>query len=60
MWDYLIIGGGIVGLTISQNLGDNNKSSTILVLEKESYSRFHGVTATVVFCIQESITKKEL
>jgi len=42
MWDYLIIGGGIVGLTIAQKLRDNNKSCSTLVLEKESYSGLHG------------------
>lgn len=46
MWmktcDYLIIGGGIVGLTIALELKKRNGSAKIVVLEKEKELALHG------------------
>ena len=35
--DYLIIGGGIIGLSIAREILLNRKESKVLVIEKESY-----------------------
>lgn len=40
--DYLIIGGGIVGLTIALELKKRNSSAKIVVLEKEKELAVHG------------------
>jgi len=40
--DYLIIGGGIVGLTIALELKKRNDNATIVVLEKEKELAVHG------------------
>jgi L-2-hydroxyglutarate oxidase LhgO len=40
--DYLIIGGGIVGLSIARNLQTRFPASKIAVLEKEADVAFHG------------------
>jgi (S)-2-hydroxyglutarate dehydrogenase len=41
MYDYAIIGGGIVGLSTGMALGEKYPNSRILVLEKESQWAFH-------------------
>ena len=35
-FDFVIIGGGIVGLTIAENLLKKNKNSSIAIFEKEN------------------------
>ncbi|MDX2006680.1 MAG: L-2-hydroxyglutarate oxidase [Meiothermus sp.] len=40
--DYLIIGGGIVGLTVALELHRRQPSAKIIVLEKEKALAFHG------------------
>ena len=40
-YDFVIIGGGIVGLSTAMALGDRFKDLSILVLEKESQWAFH-------------------
>ena len=39
--DYLIVGAGIVGLSIAKELRVRNPQSKILVLEKELRTRIH-------------------
>jgi len=41
-YDYLIIGGGIIGLTIARELKDRFPDSTICILEKESDVAYHS------------------
>lgn len=41
MYDFAIIGGGIVGLSTGMAIGDRYPNSRILVLEKESQWAFH-------------------
>ena len=41
-FDYLIIGGGIVGLSIARNLQSRFPGSKIAILEKEADVAFHG------------------
>jgi len=41
MYDYAIVGGGIVGLATAMSLGQRYPSARILVLEKESQWAFH-------------------
>jgi len=41
MYDYAIIGGGIVGLSTGMALGQRYPDATILILEKESQWAFH-------------------
>lgn len=41
MYDFAIIGGGIVGLSIAMTLGQRYPNARILVLEKESKWAFH-------------------
>jgi len=41
MYDFAIVGGGIVGLSTAMELGKRYPSSRILVLEKESQWAFH-------------------
>ena len=41
-FDYIILGSGIVGLTIAKTLIDSNPNATILVIEKEPKSGLHG------------------
>ena len=42
MYDYLIIGAGIIGLNIAKNLKERFPSSKILVMEKEDEVGFHS------------------
>lgn len=42
MYDYLIIGAGIIGLNIAKNLKERFKDSKILVIEKEKEVGFHS------------------
>ncbi len=41
-FDYIVLGSGIVGLTIAKTLVDKNPKSTILIIEKEVESGLHG------------------
>ncbi|MEP0959153.1 L-2-hydroxyglutarate oxidase [Microcoleus sp. FACHB-1515] len=41
MYDFAIIGGGIVGLSTAMAIGENHPDSRILLLEKESHWAFH-------------------
>ena len=41
-WDYLIIGGGIVGLSIGRELVKKDRSSRVLVVEKEPETAAHA------------------
>ncbi len=41
-FDYLIIGAGIVGLSVARTLRSRFPSATIVVLEKESHEAFHA------------------
>lgn len=41
-FDFIVVGGGIVGLTIAWELKQVNPKSTILVLEKESSAGLHA------------------
>ncbi|NJL21625.1 MAG: L-2-hydroxyglutarate oxidase [Leptolyngbyaceae cyanobacterium SM1_3_5] len=41
MYDFAIIGGGIVGLSTAMAIGENHPNARILVLEKESRWAFH-------------------
>ena len=42
MYDYLIIGAGIIGLSIARELKQKNPNSKILIIEKESDVGFHS------------------
>lgn len=42
MYDYLIIGAGIIGLNIAKNLKERFPSSKILLLEKEKEVGLHS------------------
>lgn len=42
MYDYLIIGAGIIGLNIAKNLKERFPNARILVMEKESEIAFHS------------------
>jgi len=42
VYDYLIIGAGIIGLNIAKNLKERFPSSTILLIEKENEVGFHS------------------
>jgi (S)-2-hydroxyglutarate dehydrogenase len=41
-FDYIILGAGIIGLTIARKLKQNNPSASILILEKEKLLGMHG------------------
>ncbi len=41
MYDFAIIGGGIVGLATAMTLGKHHSNNRILVLEKEAEWAFH-------------------
>ena len=48
-YDYVIVGAGIVGLTISYELLKNNPNKTVLVIENPSIEKgFYGVRAQCV------------
>lgn len=42
MYDYLIIGAGIIGLNIAKNLKDRFPESKVLVIEKEKEVAMHS------------------
>ncbi len=42
MYDYLIIGAGIIGLSIARELKQKNPNSKILIIEKESDVGYHS------------------
>ena len=42
MYDFLVVGAGIVGLTIARELNRNNPLSKVLVVEKESTYGLHA------------------
>lgn len=41
MFDYIIVGGGIVGLSVGMNLTEKYPNKKILVLEKEKELATH-------------------
>jgi len=41
-FDFIIVGGGIIGLTIAKAIFEKNPASTICILEKESSLGVHG------------------
>ncbi len=63
-WDYLIIGAGIIGLTLARELKERFPSSTILLLEKESFIGKHasgrnsGVLHTGIYYPAETLKAK--
>ena len=42
MYDYIIIGAGIIGLNIAKNLAERFPMASIVVLEKEKEVALHG------------------
>jgi len=42
MYDYLVIGGGIIGLNIAKNLKERDSTSKIVLIDKESELALHG------------------
>ena len=41
-YDFIIIGGGIIGLTLSINLKKKFHDSSVLIIEKENILGFHA------------------
>lgn len=41
-WDYVIVGAGIIGLTIAQRITDQHPSASVLILDKEESLATHA------------------
>ncbi len=41
-YDYVIVGSGIIGLTIAYQLNKQNSEKTILIIDKEQVQAFHA------------------
>ena len=63
-YEYVIVGAGIVGLTIARELLSNKKNTTILVIEKEDSIGFHasgrnsGVLHSGIYYSKETLKAK--
>ena len=58
-YDYVVIGGGIVGLSTALHLGERFPGSRVLVLEKESSAPSIRPAAIRASFTRESITSRE-
>src|SRR5579864_8576353 len=62
--DYVVIGGGIVGLTLARELKKRESKARILILEKESGVGYHssgrnsGVLHSGIFYAEDSLKAK--
>lgn len=63
-WDYIIIGAGIMGLSVARELNNRNKDSSILIIEKESRVGMHasgrnsGVLHSGIYYPKDSLKAK--
>ena len=63
-WDYVIIGSGIMGLSVARELNAINKESSILIIEKESAIGMHasgrnsGVLHSGIYYPKDSLKAK--
>ena len=62
MYDVIIVGGGIVGLSTTYQLLNKNPNLKVIILEKDSYIAGHqtGYNSGVIQVLQkQEIAKKE-
>ena len=59
MYNYIIIGGGIVGLSTAYSIKRTNIDASVLILEKESGPAFHQTGETAESYIRGFTTSRE-